>query len=113
MYLQDRLTAGHPQRLLEAEVELFLLLWIFNEERLSGQEATSFSTLQAKTRGRLSVCFRSRRSEMNAHAADLLQPVSGDDGDPFGQSTQELDGPANLVGHQAGHVCHALCHAAS
>lgn len=47
-----------------------------------------------------------------ADAADLFQPVRGDDGDSFGQSAQELDGPANLVGHQAGHVGHALRHAA-
>lgn len=47
------------------------------------------------------------------NAADLLQPVSGDDGDSFGQRAQELDGPAHLVGHQAGHVGDALRHAAS
>lgn len=59
------------------------------------------------------MCFHSGGRQVEADEADLLQPVSGDDGDSFGQSTQELDGPANLVGHQAGHVSHALRHAAS
>lgn len=48
-----------------------------------------------------------------ADGAHLVQPVRGDNGDSFSQRTQELDSPANLVGHQAVHVGHALCHAAS
>lgn len=45
-YMQERLTAGNPQRLLEAEIELLLLLRILHDESIRRQEAPSLTTLK-------------------------------------------------------------------
>lgn len=47
-YLQEKLTPGCFQRVLQAKVELLLLLWIFHNKSIRRKEASSFATLKIK-----------------------------------------------------------------
>lgn len=47
-HLQERLGAGSPQRLLQGEVELLLLLQIFHNKSMRREEAPSFTTLKQR-----------------------------------------------------------------
>ncbi len=138
--MQERLTAGNPQRLLQAETELLLLLRILHDESVRRQEAPSLTTLKHKkeTDNKSSECLfeyvsvcecstcvytstfiynREKTGLGHVLSANILtnlfQPVWGDNGDSFSHRTQELDGPAHLISHQTVHVGHTFSHAAS
>jgi len=50
-YLQETLTAGNPQRLLQAETELLFLFGVLHNKSIRRQEAPSLTTLKHGGRG--------------------------------------------------------------
>lgn len=62
-YLQEKLTPGCFQRVLQAKAELLLLLWIFHNKSIRRKEASSFITLKNKEGSLFErVCFNLHRT---------------------------------------------------